>query len=267
MKKILIVGLAIGCMAAQHLARAQDAPQVDPNYNAALSAAVMIQNAQAATRVADANARTVCFQQLSELAKSAEGTDVSRVAGIVALGITCAGGGGGGFGQGAGAPMPVSIPAPPAPTVKGDWVSSIINAPAAFFEGAMKLAPTIAQYLLGRVQARSNETIALAGAQERGALYGAFASMHGSSMGSMERVASQGFITIGQIPQGSVYTVNGSGVNFGSGALSFNPITGSYNPRDCRGGAAAAGGAGGTGTATVPGGAAGPGGAAAGGTC
>lgn len=236
MRRSFLVALAAG--AAMLLTNAglyaqSAAPPPDPNFKLTTEAAVQLQAMQFQVAVAKAASMAAsmehCAQFKSELAQ-----------------VMCAGFVTGAIGQSSLAPagaMAVSLPAPPQPRAPPpDLWTTIINAPAVFFEAAKQLAPTVAQYLLGRHQTKSNEVIALAGSAERQALYGVFernqtsavsavAGAAGVGFNAVRDVANQGFITIGALPQGQTWNITGShGLNFGPGALTYNPVTASYNP-------------------------------------
>jgi hypothetical protein len=203
----------------------------DPNYAQATGtlAAVNHSWAQAATAKARAlpAAIAACAKMAGELAQ-----------GLCVLSVTGQLSGGGG---GAAPLMPLqTMPAPPPPPARplSVW-EALIRAPAALFDAAVKLGPSWAQYALGKATVQSQERIAVAQTVERAGLYTAFSTINGQSVGAMRDVATQGFITIGQIPQGSTYNVsNSTGVGFGSGAINYTTTSNSHNPRTCTGGTA-----------------------------
>lgn len=163
--------------------------------------------------------------------------------------------------------LQLAIAAPPQQQPQSrpmSWWEALIQAPAALFQAAVQIAPSLFQYKVGKATVQSQERIALGHSAERTSLYNVFGGMHRDGVNGVRDTALGGFTAITQIPQGvsNVYNVDGShAVNFGAGTLTYNPVTGSYNPvtRNCNG---AAGGGAGTGTPTMPGAPGGPGGSA-----
>jgi hypothetical protein len=158
----------------------------------------------------------------------------------------------------------LAIAGPPAPQAVErplNWWEALIRAPAALFQAAVQIAPALAQYKVGVATVRSQEKIAVAHAAERTSLYNVFGGMHRDGVGAVRDTSLGAFGAFAQIPAGhnTTITVDGShGINFGSGALTYNPIINSHNPvtTHCTGGQAGAGGG-----TTVPG-PGGPGGSA-----
>ena len=256
---ILFAGIAAIALLALALplpARAQDAPpQPDPNYVFQLNAYMNVEKSRALASMARDQAKIACAANLGAAAAGgvvdAEGafkpmtggTDVTRVAAIVGLAIMCnkdEGGSGAHVAQG-----PVVIPAAapaPAKVAQGDWLNALLNAPAALLDFAKAVAPMGFQYLLGRVNARSNEAIQVSNGETQRALFGMVGGMHNATVGAMQgtaqggftaaqQIASQGFVSIAGLPPSQQWTfTNSHGINTGAGSLNYNPVTGSYNP-------------------------------------
>lgn len=229
-KRITMAAIAAIALAVAGAATAQEAAparHADPNYELGVSAAVQLQTAQMQFSAIKAGAVAAAIKSCAEFK--------SELAQVMCAGFATGAFGGGG----SGAPhvSALQLPAPPPPeqikVEQGNWMQALVNAPAALFEGAVKVAPMVVQYLLGKSQGESNTKIALAQSAERAGLYQVFGGINRDAVNAMSSVATQGFITIGQVPQGptTTYNVTGSnGIGFGSGSVTFNPVTNSYNP-------------------------------------
>lgn len=47
---------------------------------------------------------------------------------------------------------------------------------------------------------------------------------------NLQNTTIAGWNTLGTMPTATTYNVNGTGINFGNGSLTYNPVSGSYNP-------------------------------------
>lgn len=232
---VFLVALLAMIFAPMALAQEEQPAPGLTNYQAVLNASTVLQIANLQTQAERAKAQA---QALVSCAKFA-----SELAQVMCAGFAT-GAIGGGMSYG---PQPASfqLPAPPPEPVKveqGNWLQALVNAPAALLDGAVKVAPMVVQYLLGKVNAQAQVAMAVVGAQERSTLYTTLGGMHAATVSGMQglgtagfnsvqQVAQQGFITIGALPPTYQYTVNGShAINFGGGALTYNPINNSYNP-------------------------------------
>ncbi len=219
MKRFLTLVATAVALAAPAIAAAQQ-PSVDPNYAIALEVVqnVQVANALAAKAKADAMPKAIagCAAFAGELAQS-----------ICVLAVT--GNLGGGETQARMIPAGATIPAPPAPPKAAASIYELLaNAGPALFEGAVRIAPSVVQFLLGKANARAQVEMAVVGSQERQTLYTTLGSMNATSVAAVRDAAAQGFITLGTMPP--TYQVSGAGNNFGPGALTYNPVTNSYNP-------------------------------------
>lgn len=200
-------------------------PRIDPNYAMMLNASMRIAETQ---RDAALGQSTGIVGAIEHCAKF-----TGELAQVMCAGFVTGRIGGGPSVGGSGS---VNIPAPPKVEREKTWVEAVLAAPATTLNALSQWVPGIVQYLLGRVQAQSNERVAIAQVGERQALYNVWGGMNRDSMQAIATTAQQGFISIGQIPTGgntsTNYTLSGtvSGVGFGSGSVNYNPATNSYNP-------------------------------------
>lgn len=234
----LILAVALPALAQESTPIEITMPQPANDYQAVVNAVQATNGAWAAAAAMKAQALPAAILACSKMAgELAQGLCVLSVTGNI---------GGGGQTQlmpNATFPVPKETKTPP--TL---W-ESVLGAPAATLNAISQFAPSIVQYLISKVQAGSNERIAIAQTTERAGLYQVFGQINQAGMSAIASTAQQGFITIGQIPQGTNtnYNVSGSsGIGFGAGAVTYNPVTSSYNPitRTCSSGAGGAGGAG-----------------------
>lgn len=168
---------------------------------------------------ADASAITAC------MAGSSDAKVANCILGVVALKAIAKGGGG--------AAQPVIVQQ--GAQSRGPFLDTVFGILQVGKEVVQTLGPTAAQVIISRNTNRTQERLGEQSTAERMALYNTLGTMNTQSVGAVRDTAGLGFTSnehiaarIGQ--PGPTYNVSGDGNGFGAGGVTYNPITGSYNP-------------------------------------
>lgn len=115
----------------------------------------------------------------------------------------------------------------------------LVDALGSFFgplkDTVIALAPAAAQIVTAKQNSATQRAMAEYQRDSNIALYGAFTNANGQAVNAVRDTAGMGFTSVSDIARNgqplNTYNINNSnGVNTGYGAVTYNPITSSYNP-------------------------------------